>query len=349
MNTWHYAFSASDQHTVSKNEIPGLIQSGVIRRDTKVWTEGMPSWTPAGEIFPELFSGSTPPPLHSAPPIPPLAPQTSPSFQRQSHEIEYEILGGDMQLVEIELDPGDSVIAEAGAMCFMEDGISFDARLGDGSQSGGGLLSGLLSAGKRLLTGASLFMTHFTNEGGYGKKKVGFSAPYPGKIVPIDLAQNDCDVLCEKGAFLCAARGTEISVGFNQRIGAGLFGGEGFILQRLRGDGLVFVHAGGTIIKREIQPGETLRVHPGCLVALTSGVAFDIQRAGNLKSMLFGGEGLFLATLSGQGTVWLQSLPFSRMADRIIQAAPSAGGQSREQSNVLDGLGGIGRLLDGDS
>lgn len=259
------------------------------------------------------------------------------------HEVDYEIFGDDMQTVEVELDPGEVVIAEAGAMNWMEDGISFEAKMGDGSQPEQGFMGKLFAAGKRAITGESIFITHFTNQAG-GKKRVAFSAPYPGKIIPVDMAGTGGELICQKDAFLCAALGTEVSIAFNQKLGAGFFGGEGFILQRLRGDGMAFIHAGGTIVKKELQ-GETIRVDTGCIVGFSPGISYDIQRAGNLKSMFFGGEGLFLATLSGFGTIYLQSLPFSRLADRVIAHAPSAGGTSKGEGSVL---GGIGRLLDGD-
>ena len=259
------------------------------------------------------------------------------------HEVDYEIFGDDMQTVEVELDPGETVIAEAGAMNWMEDGISFEAKMGDGSQPDKGFMGKLFDAGKRAITGESLFITHFTNQV-QGKKRVAFSAPYPGKIISIDMGKFGGELICQKDAFLCAALGTEVSIAFNKKLGAGFFGGEGFILQRLRGDGMAFVHAGGTIVKKELH-GETIRVDTGCIVGFTPGIDYDIQRAGNLKSMFFGGEGLFLATLSGIGTVYLQSLPFSRLADRIIQHAPSAGGSAKGEGSVL---GGIGRMLDGD-
>jgi len=249
-----------------------------------------------------------------------------------------------MQIVEVELDPGETVIAEAGSMSYMEDDIAFETKMGDGSSPKGGVMNALMSMGKRVLTGESIFMTHFTHRGASGKRRVAFAAPYPGKIIPFDLAKIGGEILCEKDAFLCAAFGTEVGIAFNKKLGAGFFGGEGFILQRLRGQGKAFVHSGGTIIQRELR-GQTLRVDTGCLVAFTPGVNYDIQRAGNLKSMIFGGEGLFLATLSGHGTVWLQSLPFSRLADRIIAHAPSSGGSSTGEGSVL---GGLGRLLDGD-
>lgn len=262
----------------------------------------------------------------------------------RSHEVDYEILGDDMQLVEIELDPGETVIAEAGALNYMDDGIRFEAHMGDGSTANAGVMDKLFQVGKRVLTGESIFMTHFTNEG-QGKKRVAFAAPYPGQIVPLEMPELGGSFICQKDAFLAAALGTKVSIALQRRLGAGFFGGEGFILQKLEGDGRAFVHAGGTIVKKELR-GETLRVDTGCLVGFTEGIDYDIQRAGNLKSMIFGGEGLFLVTLRGQGSVYLQSLPFSRMADRIIAHAPRAGGRSKGEGSVL---GGLGRLLDGDN
>ncbi len=252
------------------------------------------------------------------------------------HEVDFEIFGDDMQVVEVELDPGETVIAEAGAMNYMEDGITFEAKMGDGSQPGGGMLDSLLKVGMRALTGESIFMTHFTNAGA-GKKRVAFAAPYPGKIIPVDMAQIGEELICQKDAFLCAALGTSLEISFQRKLGAGFFGGEGFILQKLRGDGKAFVHVGGTVIKRELK-GETLRVDTGCIAAFTSGISYDIERTGSLKSMVFGGEGLFLATLRGTGTVYLQSLPFSRMANRIIGAATSIGGKSKGEGSVAGGL-----------
>ena len=254
----------------------------------------------------------------------------------QSHEIDYVILGDDMQIVEVELDPQETVIAEAGAMNYMEDGIGFETRMGDGSRPSAGIMDSLLSVGKRVLTGESIFMTHFTNNG-QGKKRVAFAAPYPGKIIPINMALVGEELICQKDAFLCAALGTSTDIAFQRRLGVGFFGGEGFILQRLRGDGMAFIHMGGTVIKRELRPGEVMRVDTGCNGAFTSGVDYDIERAGGLKSMVFGGEGLFLATLRGPGTVYLQSLPFSRLADRIMRAAGPGG--SKGEGSVLGGLG----------
>jgi len=259
------------------------------------------------------------------------------------HEVDYAIVGDDMQMVLVELDPQETVIAEAGAMNFMEEDIQFETRMGDGSQADQGLVGKLFSAGKRVLTGESLFMTHFTNHSRQAKRKVAFAAPFPGKIIPMHLGKMRGEVPCEKDAFLCAALGTEVSIAFQRKLGTGFFGGEGFILQRLRGDGMVFVHACGTIVERELR-GETLHVDTGCLVAFEPTVEYDIQRAGNLKSMFFGGEGLFLTPLRGHGKVWLQSLPFSRLADRIIAHAPSQGGSAKGEGSVL---GGLGRMLDG--
>lgn len=259
----------------------------------------------------------------------------------RAHELDYRIVGDDLQMVVVELDPGETVIAEAGAMNYMEEGITFEARMGDGSQPDQGLLGKLLGAGKRALTGESMFLTHFTHQGG-GKSHVAFAAPFPGKIIPLDLAQLGGEILCQKEAFLCAAYGTALGIAFQRRLGVGFFGGEGFILQQLRGDGLAFVHACGAVVERQLN-GETLRVDTGCLVAFEAGIDYDIERAGNLKSMFFGGEGLFLATLRGHGKVWLQSLPFSRLADRILAHAPRQGGTQTGEGSVL---GGLGRLFE---
>ena len=255
------------------------------------------------------------------------------------HEVDYEIFGDDMQIVEVELDPAEVVIAEAGAMNYMDDGISFETKMGDGSQPVAGVLDSLLQVGKRALTGESIFMTHFTNSGG-GKKRVAFAAPYPGKIIALEMAELGEELICQKDAFLCAAFGTSINIAFQRKLGAGFFGGEGFILQHLKGDGKAFIHVGGTVIKRELR-GETLRVDTGCIAAFTSGISYDIERSGNLKSMIFGGEGLFLATLRGTGTVYLQSLPFSRLANRVIQASGAGGGSSKGEGSVLGGLGDL--------
>lgn len=262
----------------------------------------------------------------------------------QSHEVDYKIIGDDMQVVEIELDPTETIIAEAGAMSWMDDGISFEARMGDGSEADNGLMGKLFNAGKRVISGESLFLTHFTNHG-LGKKHVAFSAPFPGKILPVDLTAIGGTIFLQKNAFLCAAMGTKVGIAFTKRFGAGLFGGEGFILERLDGDGMAFAHAGGIIVEKKLN-GERIYVDTGCIVGFTTGIDYDIQASGGLKSMVFGGEGMFLATLQGRGTVYLQSLPFSRLADRIIKHAPVAGGQRKGEGSLL---GTLGNLLDGDN
>lgn len=253
------------------------------------------------------------------------------------HEVDYEIFGDDMQIIEVELDPNETVIAEAGVMNYMEDGISFETKMGDGSKPVKGVLDSLMHVGKRVLTGESIFLTHFSNDVP-GKKRVAFAAPYPGKIIPLDMAEINNELYCQKDAFLCAAFGTSIDIAFQKKLGTGFFGGEGFILQHLSGDGKAFIHVGGTVIKKELK-NETLRVDTGCLAAFTKGIEYDIERAGNLKSMVFGGEGLFLATLKGTGTVYLQSLPFSRLANRVIQAGGFGG--SKGEGSVIGGLGDL--------
>ncbi len=262
----------------------------------------------------------------------------------KAHQIDYKIYGDDMQIVAIELDPGETVIAEAGAMNWMDPEIEFESKMGDGSKPEKGLFGKLLDAGKRVLTGESVFMTHFTNKGNT-RKEVSFAAPYPGKIIPVDLNRYKGQLLCQKDSFLCAAKGTEVSIAFTKRFGTGFFGGEGFILQKLTGDGMVFVHAGGTIVKKELQ-NQSIYVDTGCIVAFTTGLSYEIERVKSLKSMFFGGEGIFLAKISGTGTVFLQSLPFSRLADRILMNAPRIGGNSKGEGSIL---GGLGRLIDGDN
>ena len=260
------------------------------------------------------------------------------------HEVEYEIIGDDLQFVKIELDPNEAVVGEAGSMMYLEDGIQMQTIFGDGSPQQGGFVGALLGAGKRLITGESLFMTVFQNQGA-GKRKAAFAAPYPGKIIALHLAELGGELLAQKDSFLVAAKGVTLGIAFTKRFGAGLFGGEGFILQRLQGDGWAFVHAGGTLEERTLAAGEMLRVDTGCIVAMTPTVDYDIQLAGGIKTVLFGGEGLFFATLRGPGKVWLQSLPFSRLASRIYAAAPQTGAGGREQGSIL---GSLGNLLDGD-
>jgi uncharacterized protein (TIGR00266 family) len=267
--------------------------------------------------------------------------------------IDYDIRGAEMQFVEVELDPGEAAIGEAGSLMFMDAGISMDTVFGDGAQQSGGFFGKLMSAGKRLVTGESLFTTVYTNNGA-GKQRVAFAAPYPGKILPMDLRQLGGTLICQKDSFLCAARGVSLGIAFQQKLSVGFFGGEGFIMQKLDGEGLAFVHAGGTVVKRELAAGQTLMVDTGCVVAYTPSVNFEIQYVGKIKTALFGGEGLFLAKMTGPGTVWLQSLPFSRLASRIFAAAPQRGG-SREEGSVLGGFaaggllgGAMGGVLGGD-
>jgi uncharacterized protein (TIGR00266 family) len=264
--------------------------------------------------------------------------------------VDYEIKGSEMQFVEVELDPGEAAIGEAGSMFFMDAGITMDAVFGDGSGGNqGGLFGKLLGAGKRLLTGESLFTTIYTNQGP-GKKRVAFGAPYPGKILPMQLRELGGVLLCQRDAFLCAARGVSLGIAFQQRLGVGFFGGEGFIMQKLEGDGLAFVHAGGTVVKRELATGQTLMIDTGCVVAYTPNVNFEIQYVGKIKTALFGGEGLFFAKMTGPGTIWLQSLPFSRLASRVFAAAPQRGG-GREEGSILPGMasgGLLGGILGGD-
>jgi uncharacterized protein (TIGR00266 family) len=261
----------------------------------------------------------------------------------KSHEIDYKIIGDDMQMVEIELDKHESVIAEAGAMNYMEDGITYEAKMGDGSNPSEGFLSKLVSAGKRAITGESIMMTHFKNLAP-DKKHVSFAAPYPGKIIPVDLSKVGGSLFCQKDAFLCAAYGTKLDIAFTKRIGAGLFGGEGFILEKLEGDGKAFLHAGGTVIKKQLND-EVLKVDTGCVVCFTKNIDYNIEMVRGLKSMFFGGEGMFLCTLQGKGIVMLQSLPLSRLADRILRYAPAAGGRRKGEGSIL---GSLGDFLNGD-
>ncbi len=285
-------------------------------------------------------------------PEPPAAPTAPPppvatgqfghkaAVEVTSHEVDFEIFGDDLQFVEVELDPGETVVGEAGTMMHLDDGITFEAMMGDGSQPDQGFFGKMKDAGKRVITGESLFLTHFTNHG-EGKRRAAFAAPYPGKIVPIQLSEVGHRLICQKDAFLVAAKGTRFGIAFNRKLGAGFFGGEGFILQDIQGDGLVFLQAGGTVVERRLE-NETLRVDTGCLVALETSISYDIEKAGNLKSMMFGGEGIFLATLTGTGRVWLQSLPFSRLADRIVRTAAYSGGKAGEGS----ALGGLSTMFE---
>lgn len=276
-----------------------------------------------------------------------------PSVSRTHHErrtgvaddIDYEIKGAEMQFVEIELDPGESAVAEAGTMMFKDQSVNMNAVFGDGSGQDAGFMGKLLGAGKRLITGESLFTTVFTHEG-MGKAKVAFASPFPGNIMAVKLDEVGGELVCQKDSFLAAARGVQIDIAFQKKVMTGLFGGEGFIMQRLTGDGWAFVHIGGTVVERTLAPGEVLHVDTGCLAAMTADVDMDIERVGGIKSMIFGGEGVFFARLSGPGKVWMQSLPFSRLAGRMLAAAPQAGGKDRGEGSLL---GGVGRMLDGDN
>jgi uncharacterized protein (TIGR00266 family) len=336
---WYMAIGGHQVGPVAADEIRSNLQNGSIDRNTLLFTAGMSNWTPLHAV-PQFASALAPEPAGPPPIGGPAA--------RRAHEIDFKIFGEDMQFVEVELDPGESAVAEAGSMMYMTSAINMETIFGDGSQQqqSKGVMGALLGAGKRLLTGESLFMTVFTNAGA-GKHRVAFAAPYAGRILPLDLAALGGELICQKDSFLCAARGVSIGIAFQKRIGVGLFGGEGFIMQRLQGDGLCFVHAGGMLHAVDLAAGETLRVDTGCLVALQPSVQYDIQFVGRVKTALFGGEGLFFATVNGPGKVWLQSLPLSRLADRIYKAAPQTGGR-REEGSVLDRAFGLGNLIDGD-
>jgi len=331
MYNWHVAVNGQTTGPFSQQQLLAGLRSGQFSRATLVWREGFGDWQ-AVENVPELADPGSAAAVQAPPPV----------TGRHAHEIDYEIFGHEMQFVEIELDPQESVIAEAGSMMHMTDGIRMDTVFGDGSSASqsGGFFDKMLGAGKRLLTGESLFMTVFTHTGS-GKGRAAFAAPYPGKIIPLDLSKYGNRIICQKDAFLCAAKGVSVGIAFQKKIGVALFGGEGFIMQRLDGDGLCFVHAGGTIVERELAAGQSLRVDTGCLVALTQTVKYDIEFVGNVKSAVFGGEGFFFAALRGPGHVWLQSLPFSRLAGRIWAAAPQTGGGSVGEGSVLGGLANL--------
>ena len=335
MNQWYFSYgSNSDRIGPLDDEAAGAQARS--RPDGYCWKEGFTEWKPIRSIA-ELGAGQT---LHAPPPAPASLRGTG------ADEIDYRIVGSDMQFVEIELDPGESAIAEAGALMYKESAVQMDTVFGDGSTSsqGGGLMDKLISAGKRVVTGESLFTTVFTHTGS-GKAKVAFAAPYPGTVMAMKLSEHGGRLICQKDSFLAGARGVALGIYFQRKILTGLFGGEGFIMQKLEGDGWVFVHAGGTMVERELQPGERLDVDTGCVVAFHDSVSMDVRPVGGIKSMLFGGEGVFLATLTGPGKVWLQSLPFSRMAGRMLAAAPQGGGQRRGEGSLL---GSLGDILDGD-
>jgi uncharacterized protein (TIGR00266 family) len=346
-NQWYMAIGGHQVGPVGQQEIISNLQNGSIDAETLVFSAGMTQWQKVKDVaaFASSVRGaegaSAGQPAGAAGAFtPPPAPG------RRAHDIDFEVHGNEMQFVEVALDPGEGAVAEAGSMMYMTQGIAMETIFGDGSQKrAGGVMDALLGAGKRLLTGESLFMTVFTNQG-QGKQKIAFGAPYPGKIIPMDLKALGGHLVCQKDSFLCAARGVSIGIAFQKKLGVGLFGGEGFIMQKLEGDGLCFVHAGGTIHHFDLAPGETLRVDTGCLVALQPSVNYDIQFVGGVKTALFGGEGIFFATLQGPGRVWLQSLPLSRMADRIYSAAPQKG-RRKEEGSILDRVGGLGDLIDG--
>lgn len=321
---WHLSYNGQQQGPL---DLQRARQMAAANPHGYAWTDGFPTWKPISEV-PEL----QPQALAVAPPPAPF---------RTADAIDYKIIGSEMQFVQIELDPGESTIAEAGAMMYKDASIQMESIFGDGSSSGGSFMDKLLSAGKRLLTSESLFITVFTQTGA-GKGKVAFAAPYPGNIIPLSLTSVNGKLICQKDSFLCAAKGVSVGIELQRRILTGLFGGEGFIMQKLEGDGMVFMHAGGTVVERQLSAGEVLHIDTGCVVAYEGHIEMEIQQAGNIKTMLFGGEGLFFAILRGPGRVWLQSLPFSRLAGRMLMAA--RGG--KEEGSVLGPLGG---LIDGDN
>jgi uncharacterized protein (TIGR00266 family) len=333
-DAWYYARGQERIGPMNLEELVRQLPSAQGER-TLVYGPGMSTWIEAGKeprVAAAMRGGSPGMASMGAPPIP---------SNRSSDEIDYEIFGEEMQYVEIVLDPGEMVTAEAGAMMYMSPGIKMETVFGDPSaKQQQGFLGKVMTAGKRLVTGESLFITTFTNASS-GREKIGFAAPYPGKILPMDLKKLGGELICQKDAFLCAARGVQIGIAFQKKLGVGLFGGEGFIMQRLTGDGLALVHAGGTMMHRTLQPGEMLKVDTGCIVALSPSINYDIQFVGGIKNTLFGGEGLFFATVTGPGQVWLQSLPFSRMAGRIMAAS----GGGKEEGSIL---GKVGDLISGD-
>lgn len=333
---WYVAVDGKTIGPLTEEELRQGFRAGTYGPRHHVYGPGMSEWATAESVqsFASEFAStaSPPPPPRAGGPV--------------ADDVDFEIGGSEMQYVEVALDPGESVVAEAGSMMFMGHDIEMETIFGDGSDTGGSFVDTLVGAGKRLLTGESLFMTVFSNRGS-GVQTVAFAAPYPGKIIPMDLQKLGGKLVCQKDAFLCAARGVSVGIAFQKKIGTGMFGGEGFIMQKLEGNGLAFVHAGGTIVERELGPAETLRVDTGCIVALDSSIHYDVQFVGGVKSAIFGGEGFFFARLTGPGTVWLQSLPFSRLAGRIWRSAPQAGGKDKGEGSVIGKIGGIGGLFDG--
>ncbi|MDI3263300.1 MAG: TIGR00266 family protein [Fulvimonas sp.] len=338
MAQWYFSYGGNGERIGPLDDAAARTQARN-RPDGYCWREGFAAWQPIRAVA-ELAdaaatgTGATPPP-------PP-----APTAGSGADAIDYRIVGHEMQFVEIELDPGESAIAEAGALMYKDAAVRMDTLFGDGSAAsqGGGLMDKLLSAGKRVITGESLFTTVFTHTGS-GKARVAFAAPYPGTVMAMKLSEHGGRLICQKDSFLAGARGVRLGLFFQRKILTGLFGGEGFVMQKLEGDGWVFVHAGGTVVQRELAAGERIDVDTGCVVAFHDGVDMDVRAVGGIKSMLFGGEGVFLATLTGPGTVWLQSLPFSRLAGRMLAAAPQGGGQRRGEGSIL---GGLGDLIGGD-
>ncbi|MBN1296793.1 TIGR00266 family protein [bacterium] len=338
MSEWYVAKNGQSMGPFTLDQMKQKLVSGEFSGDDPVFRAGMAGWAPArtvGELAGFISAAH--------PPVPP-----PPSGMGRSDEIDYVIEGHEMQYVEIELDPGESAVSEAGAMLYMTEQVKMETIFGDGRASAkSGLMDKLVGAGKRLLIGESLFMTVFTHSGSAGKQHVAFGAPYPGKVIPMDLKQKGGQIICQKDAFLCAAKGVSIEIAFQKKIGTALFGGEGFIMQKLIGDGLAFLHAGGFVFERQLQAGELLRVDTGCLVALQPSVSYDVEFVGSVKTALFGGEGFFYATLRGPGHVWLQTLPFSRLAGRIWSAAPQGGGRDKGEGSLMPGFNNLGKLLGG--
>lgn len=328
MAKWHFSDNGEQVGPISKTEARDYVAN---HPDAMGWRSGFADWLPVKDITEFSPNASSPPPVKNM-------------TIGQSDEVDYAIKGHEIQFVEVELDPGESAISEAGSMMYKAPDIKMEAIFGDGTGQDGGFMGKMMSAGKRVLTGESLFSTVFTHEG-RGKAHVAFAAPYPGTILPINLSEHNGKIICQKDSFLAAARGVTIGIEFQKKILTGLFGGEGFILQKLEGDGMAFLHIGGTLIEKELKAGETLHVDTGCIGALSDTVSYDVKSVGSVKSMLFAGEGVFFAEITGPGKVWLQSLPFSRLAGRMLQAAPQGGGKDRGQGSLL---GGIGDLMGGD-
>jgi uncharacterized protein (TIGR00266 family) len=333
MSQWFISFNGQQIGPLSEED---AVAKAKENQGGHAWKEGFAEWKPINQI-PELSTGASVP----------APPSHNPG---SSHVIDYKIFGEEMQFVEIELDPDESAVAEAGAMMYKDLPVTMETMFGDGSakSSQGGLMGKLVGAGKRLITGESLFITVFTHKGGSGKAKVAFGSPYPGSLIPVSLKDLGGSLICQKDSFLCAAKGVSIGIYLQKKILTGLFGGEGFIMQKLEGDGMVFVHAGGCVVERDLRAGETLHVDTGCVVAFQPTVNFEIQQVGGIKSALFGGEGLFFASITGPGKLWMQSLPFSRLAGRMLQAAPASKGGGGKRTGEGSLLGGLGDLLDGD-